>query len=185
MENKPLLWFALGIATVVAIGGTNGLVLRNDGIEFPDSSLQTTAAAAGGRQSYYLTTLSFTGGNALGACATGYHMASLFEILDPSNLRYATEETDAATQSDSGAGPPADLFGWVRTGEKTPLTGEADLGEANCLVWTSSSSAENGTRMELEDKWANFPTIEIAPWDVEVEPCDDPFADTGVWCVED
>jgi hypothetical protein len=184
MDGKPLLWFALGIVFTVSIGAT---VMRNDGIEFPDGSVQTTAAV-GGERSYYLTNFAADGASALAACDTGYHMASLFEIVDPSNLRYAFNHADAATQADSGVGPPADLFGWVRTGEAASGAGEMDEGEANCGVWTSNDPGLNGTRVEIEDKWADIPLeAEIGPWDVDLQGCDDPDPQipTGVWCVED
>ena len=43
-----------------------------------------------GARKYYLTLPQFEGDQVLTACARGYHMASLFEILDTSNLRYDT-----------------------------------------------------------------------------------------------
>src|SRR5512133_3687902 len=62
---------------------------------------------------FYLTKTSHNGAEALTACAAGYHMASFWEIRDPSNLRYNTAygyKTD-----DSGLGPPT-AGGWIRTG---------------------------------------------------------------------
>ena len=64
-------------------------------------------------RAFYLTTTTHTGAQATTACAAGFHMASLWEIFDPSNLRY--DATVGATADDSGAGPPF-LGGWVRTG---------------------------------------------------------------------
>lgn len=50
---------------------------------------QTANANANkGPRGFYLTTTTHTGDQALAACAAGFHMASLWEILDPSNLRY-------------------------------------------------------------------------------------------------
>jgi len=43
------------------------------------------------RKSYYVTKTSHDGSEALTACAEGYHMASLWEIFDTSNLRYNTQ----------------------------------------------------------------------------------------------
>lgn len=62
---------------------------------------------------FYLTRTGYTGARALSACTAGYHMASLWEIHDPSNLRYDTEL--GFVQDDSGFGPPIE-FGWIRTG---------------------------------------------------------------------
>ena len=56
------------------------------------------------RRSFYLTKTTHTGAQALAACAEGYHMASLWEILNPSNLRYDTEL--GVVVGDSGFGPP-------------------------------------------------------------------------------
>ena len=73
---------------------------------------------------FYLTkTEDYTGSQALSACASGYHMASLWEIFDTSNLRYDTAL--GASSTDSGSGPPVAVYfglghfegdGWIRTG---------------------------------------------------------------------
>jgi hypothetical protein len=39
---------------------------------------------------YYLTNTTHLPDSALTACAPGFHMASIWEILDPSNLNYDT-----------------------------------------------------------------------------------------------
>jgi hypothetical protein len=53
---------------------------------------------------YYMTKGSFDGLGASTACASGFHMANLFEMSDPSNLAYDT--TLGFTTDDSGDGPP-------------------------------------------------------------------------------
>jgi hypothetical protein len=53
---------------------------------------------------FYLTKTTHNGGQALTACAAGYHMASIWEIHDPSSLRYST--VYGFTEDDSGLGPP-------------------------------------------------------------------------------
>src|SRR5207245_10636606 len=60
---------------------------------------------ANGRRRFYLTNESFQGNQAITACASGYHMASRFEILDVSVLQYDTGK--GLTTDDSGAGPPS------------------------------------------------------------------------------
>ena len=65
-------------------------------------------------QKFYLTKDSFQGGQALTACAKPFHMASLWEILDPSNLKYDTGR--GYINDDSGSGAPANVIGWIRTG---------------------------------------------------------------------
>ena len=90
---------------------------------------------------FYLTQTTHTGAAALYACAPGYHMASMWEILDPSNLLYNVSR--GATQDDSGDGPPNDLDGWVRTGNNASGAGSA--GSANCDAWTSQFEEDDGT----------------------------------------
>jgi len=46
---------------------------------------------------YYLTVTGFAGGDAITACDSGFHMASISEIQDPSNLQYATRSTTRST----------------------------------------------------------------------------------------
>jgi hypothetical protein len=80
-----------------------------------------------GLRKYYLTQTTHTGGQSLSACAEGYHMASLWEILDPSNLSYDTSL--GFTLADSGSGPPASSLGWIRTGnvDSPPHDGGTDI----------------------------------------------------------
>jgi len=125
---------------------------------------------------YYLTTTSYTGGSADTACQSGYHMASIWEILDVSNLVYDT--TVGYTLADSGQGPPTSLAGWVRTG--TASSGVNTPGQGNCLAWTSSSAANYGTRVHLPLDWTAG--TDIGPWDVTTNQCS---TYAYVWCVED
>ena len=48
------------------------------------------------RKMYYLTLTSFTGDDAIMACDSGFHMASLSEIQDPSSVQYATRSTTSS-----------------------------------------------------------------------------------------
>ena len=50
---------------------------------------RTEADDKKGSREFYLTQLRHLAGEATTACA-GFHMASMWEILDPSNLRYNT-----------------------------------------------------------------------------------------------
>src|ERR1700730_18042199 len=72
---------------------------------------------------YYLTKSTITGSKVLTACASGYHFASIWEILNTSDLHYNT--TLRRTNVNSGNGAPAytshsttaDVpYGWIRTG---------------------------------------------------------------------
>jgi len=141
------------------------------------SGPQAPAAASTGMRQYYLTTDLHDGSEALTACASGYHFASLWEILDPSNLKYNTDL--GYTWEDSGQGPPTSTQGWVRTGF-TSSTSNTE-GQANCNAWTSSESGHYGTRAFLPPSWTAA-VQDIHVWTVWTFGCDFGFQ---VWCVED
>lgn len=126
---------------------------------------------------FYLTTTSVLGAAATTACALGFHMASMWEIHDVSTLQYDTSIGYAAT--DSGSGPPASIAGWIRTG--VPSFSNTVPGNANCTSWTSSSAAQNGTRVNLQPQWTTAAEF-VAPWDATVQSC---ATTSRVWCVED
>lgn len=127
---------------------------------------------------YYLTTESYQGGSALSACAAGFHMASLWEIFDTSNLEYDT--TLGITADDSGHGPPAGSGGWIRTGyfDSDTLGGP---GKLNCNSWTESVPGSYGTVVTLGSDWGAAATA-VSPWDSMIAVCMDGWQ---VWCVED
>ena len=129
-------------------------------------------------RSYYLTTASHMGGEALTACAIGFHMASLWEIFDTSNLRYDT--INGHTDADSGAGPPANAAGWVRTGYASTFTDEGP-GLSNCAAWNKSDTDAFGTEARLIPEW-NFDASRSGPWDARTRIC---FASRPVWCIAD
>jgi len=138
--------------------------------------LPSLADALDLRRKFYLTQGTFQGNQALTACDKGFHMASLWEIFDPSNLKYDT--TRGQTLADSGSGPPGDLFGWIRTG-----VGNANAvgpGVANCFTWTSASVNDDGTIVLLEPTWTASSTA-ISPWRATVLTCNNL---TNVWCVQ-
>src|SRR5512136_2364996 len=84
------------------------------------SALQAAvnAGASANAKMYYLTVFSFTGGDAITACDSGFHMASISEIQNPSSLQYADRSTAAYDKLVDGQrlGPPSNHMGWVRTG---------------------------------------------------------------------
>lgn len=134
-----------------------------------------------GERRYYLSKNTATGSNALTACAAGFHMASLFELLDPSNLRYDTAH--GVLKADSGQGPPTLVSGWTRTGgspDGSNSTGSA--GRANCVAWTTSSFGPHGSTVFLEPQWDNLTPTTTSPWWPDTAGCDN---DRSVWCVED
>ena len=139
------------------------------------------------QRTFYLTQTQHNGSQALTACAQGYHMASLWEIFDTSNLRYNTAL--GFTQADSGSGPPSgftlvnpvDAAGWIRTGGPTFNGGVP--GSANCLVWTENSGGDLGTVLFLENVWGQAsPTTVISPWVAQTRAC---TSAARVWCVQD
>jgi hypothetical protein len=127
---------------------------------------------------FYLTNSWHKGNEALSACATGYHMASLWEIHDLSNLKYDT--TLGFTRSDAGSGPPANSYGWVRTGWDA---NETNLpGSSNCNAWTSESPFGEGTAVALHPRWSATDGSVISPWTAVGGLCFEPFR---VWCLQD
>ena len=142
----------------------------------------TASEAKKARRSYYLTRTEHPGDSALTACVAGFHMASLWEIFDTTNLRYDT--TLGFTTADSGSGPPTASGGWIRTGS----TANADLslppGFPNCNAWTSGTTGDAGSAVILSPNWQPlsgglFPT---SPWSPVHNLCSVPIR---VWCVED
>jgi hypothetical protein len=143
----------------------------------------TTAPARG----YYLTKNTITGGNVLTACATGYHFASVWELL-VSDLHY--NKTLGRTNTNSGVGPPSVSgnttfsnapYGWIRSG---------GAGDPNCLDWTSSSAVDSGSAGAL-----SFGSVHEPQWIIDNNTggqtaisCDGTFTGTpvsiGVWCVQ-
>ena len=109
-------------------------------------------------------------------------MASIWEILDVSNLRYASDEEangDAFRLEDSGQGPPGVQWGWIRTGY-FPNSTQVE-GQANCDVWSQWTSDSYGTAVSLETDWRTIPGSPNLPWSSYAFPCE---FELPVWCVE-
>ena len=138
----------------------------------------TSAAATGGRR-YYLTEDIYNGDQADGGdiCASGFHFASIWEIVDPSSLVYDTSHGKA--RPDSGSGPPTSFSSWVRTGYN-PGTGTT-IGTANCSAWSGASPADYGTSVMLPDSW-NTSAYIVHVWIANTDTCNTLLP---VWCVED
>lgn len=126
---------------------------------------------------FYLTAADHSPDEALAACASGYRMASLWEMLDVSNLTYDADHPDAYIQDDSGSGPPSGWNGWVRTGRNT--SGSNSAGSGNCLTWTSRDSSHYGTAVQLSSAWESAPG-EIGAWNAGAYQCS---LSGPVWCV--
>jgi hypothetical protein len=133
---------------------------------------------------YYLTTGTYDGSHALAACTTRYHMASLWEIHETSNLRYDT--TLGFTAGDSGSGPPTTFTGWIRTGFDAN-NGNTDSGNApgisNCNAWASNLATDYGTAAAPFLLWNNPNAVySVSPWSAQTGSCSDA---AHVWCVQD
>ena len=126
---------------------------------------------------FYLTQTEHIASEALTACAPGYHMASLWEIHDTSNLRYDTQL--GFVREDSGLGPPSGRAGWIRTGfGSNPI---AAAGRGNCLAWASADAQDEGTLAAPEIDWTTAPVTAVSPWLTGTAPCNN---DERVWCVQ-
>jgi hypothetical protein len=135
---------------------------------------------------FYLTRTIHNGSQALTACSADYHMASVWEILDPSNLRYDTELGRSADSGavDSGFGPPSGISsaGWIRTGGGMSGGGGVP-GVSNCRAWTSGSNADAGSLIYLPwDAWNLINVTVISPWSASTDTCE---STRPVWCVQD
>jgi hypothetical protein len=135
---------------------------------------------------YYLTVTSFTGSSAITACDSGFHMASISEIQDPSSLQYATRSTPAydAPAYDQAFGPPSGHMGWVRTGSFS-IEGVPDY----CDFSMSSFDQQSGTTVSFHtpiwgdsymDPFPSDPTT--GGWQMAQVSFSLP---EPVWCVED
>jgi hypothetical protein len=173
---RQLSWFRYGLllATVML------LVAAGAGArQAPPVAEQAPAwaEAPGLRGFYYVTEENKKPVEALAACAPGYHMASLWEILDPAELHYAQHVAGAQVLADQGSGPPAGFWGWVRTGGDGSVANVA--GQANCNVWTDTELGHFGTIVQLSPDWASAATA-ISPWEAKTWGCQQ---HAQVWCV--
>jgi hypothetical protein len=158
------------------------LLARQAGAPLRAAGSGSPTAGSDGMRRFYLTADPVPDAtHALTACAPGYHMASLWEILDPSHLKYDTAL--GAVAADSGQGPPVwvgtDYRGWVRTGH---IASTLDItGLANCEVWTSNGTDHRGTTAALPLYWgAGVENLHV--WDTTLWSC---AGSQRVWCVED
>jgi hypothetical protein len=128
-------------------------------------------------RTFYLTVDTFGGAHAPAACASGFHMASLWEVFDPTGLRYDT--TRGFGNDDSGSGPPSGVSGWIRTGRMALAAGGP--GVPNCNAYTSGEVADLGSVARLEHAW-EAPAGQGPPWEPLTQLCSVPMR---VWCVQD
>ncbi len=141
------------------------------------SEMEAAQAASTDTRQFYLSLATVDGAGAPTACAAGYHMASLWEIADPSNLVYNTAL--GRIKPDSGQGPPTAQPGWVRTGNDSH--GALPSGNANCNAWTSNLTGLKGSAVHLPLDWTAGAEA-MGVWVATTEDCS--YGDP-VWCIED
>jgi hypothetical protein len=164
-----------------------------DGVEGTDlytqAEVDTMLAAAvesARPRSFYLTDSVHNGADADDACEVGFHMASLWEVSDPSNVRYASHVADAFDVGDLGGGPPTAYTGWIRTGYWVEFDVTAP-GRTHCLLWGSSAGSYRGTVARLPRTWSapdegGWSPVWGTAWAASSETCD---TEVRVWCIED
>jgi hypothetical protein len=137
---------------------------------------------------FYLSKTTVQGNAPLSTCSSGYHMASLWEIYNVSELKYDTML--GFTQDDSGNGPPAgagvNVSGWVRTGNWASSVGPA--GASNCTNWKSNSSHDTGSAVYLNPQWSQptaWQNIVIWSWMGTQTTGWSCSEKQRVWCVQD
>ena len=167
----------------------DGLIPTTNGECISMSELETLSDKIGegdratisgaGQGHFYVTFANYATDHVLTACAAGYHAASLWEMLDISNMVYDNSHPAAFNRADSGKGPPSYWYGWARTGYDS--SGSSVTGTGNCLNWTSTSDSYYGVAVRLSNTWELAPG-DISTWDANSFPCNY----TGpVWCVGD
>jgi hypothetical protein len=172
----------LALIGIVVIAGIIGYFAIEQQQVLASNPQSVTAGSS--QPMYYLTSSTYNGDavtpvnipNETDVCDSGYHFASMWEIVDPSNLEYNTSK--GLTRADGGSGPPSAIKGWVRTGY---ISASSIAGQANCTIWTSSSDQVSGTWVALSNTWAANDQ-ELFVWDIDIDTCD---TDNYVWCVED
>ena len=135
---------------------------------------EQVSAATDGMRRFYLAPAVLNATYAEDGCETGYHFASLWEILDTSNLVYNT--TLGLFAGDSGSGPLTNWEGWVRTGYSP--NNSTNPGQANCDAWSTTTGS--GTTVRLPADWITGGDIHV--WDAGTWACAN---QANVWCVED
>ena len=166
----------VGIAVLYLLASTKHLVAASGLQELSLRSSEVSETTSTVTREYYIAQEWYLGSEAKTACTTGFHFASIWEVLDISNLKYNADL--GLTLDDSGQGPPSYIGGWIRTGYTSDSTNTPGLG--NCSIWTISDDGYSGSVAYLPIDWSvggNFDN-----WYVYGQQCD---ATMHVWCVED
>ena len=184
LDTLPVRLLILGLLAALLVGVVGSVAWAREGASPGEGGRYAPLAQGVSGRQYYLTSAStYDGDDALTACAAGYHMASLWELLDVSNLTYNSTLGYNHTPGDEGDGPPTGtLFaeGWVRTGNAASI-GPATPGQHNCASYTFQTAGMQGTVVSLPNNWSAPGTL-IGSWSASTAGCE---TDQRVWCVED
>ncbi len=139
-------------------------------------SLPHTASA---QKKYYLTSKTYPANQVLKACASGYHMASVLELINPERLIYNYSVLYALYQGgDQGHGPPINVSGWVRSSNIPSLINASC--EAGGLPWTDTSQSNNGAIATSTVFW-DINDVATHAMAITNDFCD---ALRNVWCIQ-
>ena len=178
--SGALLALLIGLLVIQFLWSFLGLGYREAAAnEHPLSN--TALLSLNSMRKFYITSADYSASQAVSICESGYHFASLWELLDTSNLAYAHDLGAVWQAGDLGSGPPSEMPGWIRTGyESESETGIP--GRDNCSNWTTRDSDFDGTTAELRSNWTATGGNYFHGWEVFVVDCSQ---ELGVWCVED
>lgn len=168
--NRFIRGSRTGVAVLLLLASASFFTVNSHAGKLPSS----TAPQRG----YYLTKDNFDGSQPLSACAAGYHMASLWEIHEPSDLRY--NESLGLTLGDGG--PPTQTSGWIRLGFPADQNYSCSIDLTN--PWTSNSSLQKGATAFLAPPYyvLTEATVVDQTWGTLQQACD---VARKVWCVQD
>jgi hypothetical protein len=184
--NFSILTVTILTAVLLTAAGAGYLVWdKSTATAAGPQAAQVITASSQSLRRFYRSATAYYPNEAPQACGQGYHFASMWELLDPSNLDYAGEHPDAWSGPlyDLGEGPVTGgdgypLMAYVRTGYNADTSGNP--GQANCNNWTSDAAEHYGTIVGLTMEWGVKEDLFV--WDVAVNSCN---IRTGVWCIED
>ncbi len=107
-------------------------------------------------------------------------MASIWEITDPSGLRYDVGLGWGSVNQDQGSGPPS-LEDWVRT-SWVHTSGTGPVGSPNYGGYTNANPNHQGSTAKLWPGWEDTASPSVNPWVGSLRSCD---TSQLVWCVQD
>jgi hypothetical protein len=184
--RQALIFLIFTVFSCIAVANEGGAFASfevENGIKGPaspgDSTINephATAAVkipAAIKRGFYLTANSYAANEVFTACSKGYHMASVWELLDVSSLNYHYKHPNAMKNDDSGSGPPSAWGGWARSGYLSSNSNIAGFG--NCNNWTSDGNADRGTTLHLGYSTSGIPGCLVEPYQ-----CDNLLP---VWCI--